>query len=57
MKRAILCLLLLTLSGTASAQRYLGQLSSNPYNSESTSNQYGAGNPYNANSVNNDYGQ
>lgn len=36
---------------------YLGQLSTNPYNADSTSNPYGAGNPYDANSINNPYGE
>ena len=38
--------------------RYLGQLSSNPYDSDSTGNPYGQyGSPYSADSINNPYGQ
>ena len=44
--------------GLASAQTdYLGNLSKNPYDPNSTSNPYGAGNPYNSKSVTNPYGQ
>ena len=35
---------------------YLGNLSSNPYDADSTSNPYGAGSPYNPDSPNNPYG-
>jgi len=35
----------------------IGNLSSNPYDPQSTSNPYGAGSPYNANSINNEYGE
>ena len=35
---------------------YLGNLSKNPYNSNSTSNEYGAGSPYKSDSPNNPYG-
>jgi len=38
------------------SQEYLGDLSTNPYNPNSTSNPYGAGNPYNPNSITNPYG-
>lgn len=41
----------------AHAQDYIGQLSSNPYAPESTSNPYGAGNPYDSDSINNPYGE
>gem|GEM_PF-6226201 len=44
-------------SGNNSA-RYLGQYSTNPYNSESTSNPYGEyGSPYSSKSINNPYGE
>jgi len=44
--------------GTAEADDdYLGQLSANPYDADSTSNPYGAGNPYDADSINNPYGE
>jgi hypothetical protein len=36
---------------------YLGQLSANPYDADSTSNPYGAGNPYSADSINNPFGE
>lgn len=48
-------LALLSMSMGAEA-KYLGQLSSNPYDSSSTSNSYGAGSQYNQNSINNEYG-
>ena len=35
----------------------LGNLSSNPYDPNSTANPYGAGNPYNPNSITNPYGK
>ena len=48
--------LTLCASNTAEAQ-YLGQLSSNPYAANSTSNPYGQyGSPYSPNSINNPYG-
>jgi hypothetical protein len=45
------------LATTAVADEYLGNLSDNPYNANSTSNPNGAGSPYNANSVNNPNGK
>ena len=42
--------------GMANAED-LGNYSSNPYESDSTSNPYGAGNPYDSNSINNPYGK
>ena len=36
---------------------YLGQLSANPYDPDSTSNPFGAGNPYDADSINNPFGE
>jgi|GEM_PF-781034 len=36
--------------------KYLGQLSANPYDADSVSNPYGVGSPYDANSINNPYG-
>lgn len=47
----------LLLSCTCFGQQYLGQLSENPFNPNSTSNQYGAGSPYNPNGVNNPHGR
>ena len=47
----------LLFSEVAYCQQYLGNLSSNPYHQNSTSNPYGAGRPYNAKSVNNPYGR
>lgn len=42
----------------ASAQQYLGRLSSNPYATDSTSNPYGRyGSPYSPDSINNPYGR
>lgn len=43
--------------GSTHAQDYIGQLSSNPYAPDSTSNPYGAGNPYDSDSINNPYGE
>ena len=37
--------------------QYLGQLSANPYDADSSSNPYGFGSPYDANSINNPYGE
>ena len=48
--------LLLISSFTLSAAEYIGNYSSNPYNTNSTSNRYGAGSQYNNNSTNNSYG-
>jgi len=56
MKMGLVVGLLLATTAVAGAQ-YLGNLSSNPYAPNSTSNPYGAGNPYNPNSVTNPYGQ
>jgi hypothetical protein len=55
MKIGLAVCLLLATTAVATAQ-YLGNLSSNPYDPDSTSNPYGAGNPYNPNSVTNPYG-
>jgi len=41
---------------TASADQYLGNLSANPNDSNSTANPYGAGNPYSS-GINNPYSQ
>ena len=57
MKRLALIILLLVVSGTTSwGGQYLGNLSSNPYNQNSTANQFGAGNPYGG-GINNPYSQ
>jgi hypothetical protein len=59
MKKCLLLLLtlfLIGISGLAFSQN-LGNLSSNPYDSRSTSNPSGAGSPYNPDSINNPYGQ
>lgn len=60
MKRAIFVMGFFILLGIqwaiwASAEG-LGRLSANPYDSESTSNSFGAGSPYRADSINNPYG-
>ena len=59
MKKNILftMILFITITTSAYAQQYLGNLSKNKYDSKSTSNQFGAGSPYNANSVNNSFGK
>ncbi len=45
-------------AGTADADDdYLGQLSANPYDANSTSNPFGVGSPYNENSINNPNGE
>lgn len=45
------------LYSTTSEARYLGQLSSNPYDPDSISNPYGRyGSKYSADSINNEYG-
>ena len=50
-----LCLALL-LPAAAGAQQYLGNLSSNPHDPNSTANPYGAGSPYSPDSIHNPYG-
>ena len=58
MKKLSLCLFILSIFVVpAFAGDYLGNFSSNPYDSNSISNPYGAGSPYNSNSVNNPYGK
>ena len=54
-----LAIVLLTLSANALADyRYLGNLSANQYDANSTSNQYGRyGSQYSADSINNPYGR
>lgn len=50
-------LVTMVISGSAAADQYLGQLSNNPYDAESTSNPYGRyGSPYSPDSINNPYG-
>lgn len=44
-------------SMSALGQEYIGQLSKNPYDPDSTSNPYGAGSPYKPDSINNPYGR
>jgi hypothetical protein len=56
MKPAVLFLLFLVAPSLASAQRYLGNLSANPYASDSVANPFGAGSPYRADGVNNRFG-
>jgi hypothetical protein len=54
----LLCLALLAVSGMAMADKYLGDLDSNPYNPNSVSNPYGRyGSEYSPDSINNKYGQ
>lgn len=55
--RIIVLASLLLLSVTNSEAKYLGQLSSNPYDINSVSNQYGAGSRYNTDGINNPYGR
>ena len=51
----ILCMLA---TSTILADEYLGKLSENPYNPDSTSNAYGQyGSEYSTDSINNPYGQ
>lgn len=66
MKRFILIAIAAMFTGAAQADpyivspdgTYLGKLSSNPYDAESTSNPYGRyGSPYSSESINNPYGQ
>mgnify|MGYP001616150107 CR=1 FL=1 len=45
-------------AATAAHAEYLGNLSANPYDSNSTSNPYGRyGSPYSSDSINNPYGR
>ncbi len=50
---------MLLVSGVVTAEsKYLGELSSDPYRTDSTSNPYGQyGSPYSSDSINNPYGQ
>jgi hypothetical protein len=58
LKNLILTCVLLTLSATANADKYLGDLDKNPYNPNSVSNPYGKyGSEYSPDSINNKYGQ
>lgn len=57
MKQLISLLAIAAFCTAASAQKYIGNLSSNPYDPNSTTNQYGAGIQYDSNSINNPYGQ
>ena len=55
--KILLFIACLALSSAAVAQEYLGKLSENPYNPDSTSNEYGQhGSKYSSNSINNPYG-
>jgi hypothetical protein len=54
----ILMIALIALSPSLASAQYLGKLSSNPYDPDSTSNPYGRyGSRYAPDSVNNPYGQ
>ena len=56
--KILLFIICLALSSAAVAQEYLGKLSENPYNPDSTSNEYGQhGSKYSGSSINNPYGQ
>ena len=56
--RNILIVLCIMVAFPAMADEYLGKLSENPYNPDSTSNEYGQhGSKYSSNSINNQYGQ
>ena len=55
--RNILIVLCILLAFPAMADEYLGKLSENPYNPDSTSNEYGQhGSKYSGSSINNPYG-
>ena len=57
MKRlSLIVFILVAFSSVSWSGQYLGNLSSNPYGSNSTANPYGAGNPY-GNGINNPYSQ
>ena len=56
--KIFLFVLSMLVSFTVLAGEYLGQLSENPYNSDSTSNPYGQyGSEYSTDSINNPYGR
>lgn len=57
-KSLFLAILLLAVPVAAFAQsgQFLGNLSANPYDPDSTSNPFGAGSPYNPDSINNQFG-
>jgi hypothetical protein len=57
MFRIYVAALLALFASLISADEYLGQLSENPYNLDSTSNEFGQyGSPYSSESINNPYG-
>jgi hypothetical protein len=49
----ILLVILLSLIPLSAQAAYLGELSANPYNSDSTANPYGAGSPFKPDDINN----
>ena len=56
--KIFLILFCLLVSSTAVADEYLGKLSANPYNADSTSNPYGQhGSEYSNKSINNSHGR
>ncbi|MDA9902541.1 hypothetical protein N9D99_08500 [Gammaproteobacteria bacterium] len=56
LRKVLIFIVTLTFGPFVSAQIDLGNLSSNPYLKESSSNKYGAGSKYNLKSINNPYG-
>lgn len=57
MRLVVLCVIVALAPCVAHAQRYLGNLSANPYDPESTSNPFGRyGSPYSSDSINNRFG-
>jgi hypothetical protein len=57
MQKLFLVLAVVVAAGSSAQARNIGNLSSNHFDPNSTSNQFGAGSKYNADSVNNPYGQ
>ena len=57
MRVHLLILLLFNLIPALASAEYLGDLSVNPFDSDSTANPYGAGNPFFPNSITNEFGR
>lgn len=55
-KLIVLCLFAISSTAFSQEDESIGSYSANPYNSDSTANEYGAGSPHNSNSINNPYG-
>jgi len=57
MKKLVLVVAVSLVSSQLQAQEVLGNLSSNPFDPNSTANPFGAGSPYKSDGVNNRFGR